>query len=69
MFGLAQLERPVAGFGLWIHQFLGFEHVAAVVALVGARAFEAADVTGTFDVAIGQEFFADWANTTASTSV
>ena len=54
MFGLAQLERA-AFLRARVDQLLRFEHVAAVVALIGARALEAADVAGPFDVAVGQE--------------
>ncbi len=54
MFGLAQLERA-AFLRARVDQLLRLEHVAAVVALVGARAFKAADVAGPFHVAVGQE--------------
>ena len=56
MLGLAQFGRGPVDLGARIDQFFGFEHIAAVVALVGAGAFEAADVAGPFHVAVGQEF-------------
>ncbi len=54
MLGLAQLQRA-AFLGTRVDQLLRLEYVAAVVALVGAGAFEAADVAGPFHVAVRQE--------------
>ena len=65
MLGLAELEGAVAGLGARVDQLLRLEHVAAVIALVGAGALEAADVTGPLHIAIGQELLGAGANTTA----
>src|SRR5215204_514635 len=54
VFSLAQFQRA-AFLRARVDQLLRFEHVAAVVALIGTRAFEAADVTGPFDIAIREE--------------
>src|SRR5512133_2184714 len=59
MLGLAQLERATL-LGTRIDLFLRLEHIPAVVTLIGARAFVAADVTGPFHVAVGKESFRRW---------
>ena len=56
MFGVAQLRRGAIGLRARVDQLFRVEHVAAVIALIGARAFKAADVTSPFDVAVRQEF-------------
>ena len=57
MLGVAQLGLRAVHLGARVEQLLRLEHVAAVVALVGAGAIEAADVAGALDVAVGQEAF------------
>jgi hypothetical protein len=59
MFGFAQLEGA-AFFGARVDQLLGLEDVTAVITLVGASAFEAADITGPFHVAVRQEAPGGW---------
>ena len=54
MLRLAQFERA-AGLRAGMDQFLRLQHIAAVVALVGTRPLEAADVAGAFHVAVRQE--------------
>ena len=56
MFGVAQFKRAIASLGARVDQFFGFEHIAAVIALIGAGTLEAADVTGAFHVTVRQEF-------------
>src|SRR5258706_1475740 len=56
MLSITQLERAIASLGTRIDQFLGFKHVAAVIALIGAGVLVAADVAGPFHITVGQEF-------------
>src|SRR5215208_6275575 len=54
MLGLAQFERA-AFFGAWIDQLFWLKNVSAIVALVRARAFVAADIACPFHITVGQK--------------
>ena len=55
MFGLAQFGRGAINLGARVEQLIGFQQVAALIALVAAGIFVAADVAGAFHVAVRQK--------------
>lgn len=55
VFGVAEFGGGVVHFGAGVEEFVRFEDVAAVVALIGACAFGPTDVAGSFDVPVGEE--------------
>ncbi len=55
MLGAAQFRGAAIDLGARVDKQRGFQHVAALVALVASRALISADITGAFNVTIRQE--------------
>ncbi len=53
---VTQFQSAITRLGVGIDEFLGVEHISAVIALVRTGALVAANVAGALDVTVGQEF-------------